>query len=71
VVLAALKGDKTLAALAEQFEVDANPITQWKSQLRERAGQAYGKAGLHAKAKALDDRIGSPASASRIHPESV
>jgi putative transposase len=38
VALAARKGDKTLAELAEQFEVHANRIAQWKSQLQERAG---------------------------------
>jgi transposase len=32
VALAALKGDKTLAELAEHFEVHANQIAQWKSQ---------------------------------------
>jgi transposase-like protein len=41
VALAALKGDKTLAELAEQFEVHANQITQWKSQLQERAGDVF------------------------------
>jgi transposase-like protein len=37
VALAAVKGDKTLAELAEQFEVHANQIAQWKSQHQERA----------------------------------
>ena len=32
VALAAVKGDKTLAELAEPFAIHANPITQWKSQ---------------------------------------
>jgi transposase len=31
--LAAIRGEKTLTELAEQFDVDANQITQWKSQL--------------------------------------
>ena len=33
VALAALKDDKTLAELAEKFDVHANQITQWKTQL--------------------------------------
>jgi transposase len=37
VAVAALKGDKTLAELAEKFDVHANQITQWKSQLLEAA----------------------------------
>jgi len=41
VALAALKGDKTLAELAEQFEVHVNQITQWKSQLQERASDVF------------------------------
>ena len=35
VALAALKGEKTLSELAEQFDLHANQITQWKSQLLE------------------------------------
>jgi len=33
VALAAMKGDRTLAELAEKFDVHANQITQWKTQL--------------------------------------
>lgn len=45
VALAALKGDKTLVELAEQFEVHVNQITQWKSQLLERASDVFVTAG--------------------------
>jgi|GEM_PF-1143398 len=34
VAMAALKGDKTMAELAEQFDLHANQITQWKKQLQ-------------------------------------
>ena len=33
VALVALKGEKTLADLAQQFDVHVNQITQWRSQL--------------------------------------
>ncbi len=33
VALAAVKGDRTLAQLAEQFDVHPNQITAWKAQL--------------------------------------
>lgn len=42
VALAAVKGGKPLAELAEQFDVHPNQITQWKTQLLERAGTAFG-----------------------------
>ena len=45
VAVAALKGDKTLAELAQQFDVHPNQITDWKSQLLERAGQVFGETG--------------------------
>jgi transposase-like protein len=35
--LAAVKGEKPLAELAEQFDVHPNQITHWKGQLLERA----------------------------------
>ncbi len=42
VALAALKGEKTLLELAQQFDVHANQITQWKSQLLEGASSVFG-----------------------------
>ena len=40
--LAAIKGEKTLAELAEQFDIHPNQITQWKSQLLEGAVGVFG-----------------------------
>ena len=45
VALAAIKGDKTLVELSEQFDIHANQITQWKNQLLDRAGDAFDGAG--------------------------
>ena len=42
VALAAIKGDKTLAELAQQFDVHPNQITQWKAQLQEGAAGVFG-----------------------------
>jgi transposase len=42
VALAALKGDKTLAELAEQFDVHPNQITDWKTRLAEGASGVFG-----------------------------
>ena len=45
VALAAVKGEKTLADLAQQFDVHANQITQWRSQLLEGAAGVFGSEG--------------------------
>ena len=42
VAIAALKGDKTISELAQQYDVHANQITQWKTQLQEQAALAFG-----------------------------
>ena len=43
VALAAMAGDKTLAELAQQFEVHPNQITTWKRQLSEGASEVFDK----------------------------
>ena len=43
VALAAVKGDKTLAELAKQFDVHPNPITDWKNRLLEGASGVFGE----------------------------
>ena len=43
--LAAVKGERTLAELAQQFDVHPNQMTEWKRQLQERAADVFGAAG--------------------------
>ena len=42
VALAAIKGEKTLAELAQQYDVHPNQITGWKTQLAEGAAGLFG-----------------------------
>jgi len=42
VALAAVKGDKTLAELVEQFSVHPTQITEWKQQLLAQAADVFG-----------------------------
>lgn len=44
VALAAVREDKTLAELAQQYDVHPNQITEWKRQLSEGASQVFGGA---------------------------
>jgi transposase-like protein len=45
VALAAIKGDRTIAQLAEQFDVHPNQITSWKAQLEDGAADVFGPGG--------------------------
>ena len=64
VALAAVKGDKTLAELAQFFDVHANQITTWKAQLLDGAAGVFGSDAANAPAsppvdvKALHAKIG-------------
>lgn len=42
VALAAIKGEKTLADLAQQLDVHPNQIRQWRSQLLDGAAGVFG-----------------------------
>ena len=64
VALAAVKGEMTLAQLAEHFDVHPNQITQWKGQLQEGAADVFGPGGANGRAppavdvKSLHAKIG-------------
>jgi len=54
VALAAIKGDRTIAQLAEHFDVHPNQITAWKSQLEGNAFEIFGPGGGPPAAPAID-----------------
>jgi transposase-like protein len=54
VALAAVKGDKTLAELAQQFDVHPNQIGQWRSQLLDAAAGVFGSDRASVKAEGVD-----------------
>ena len=54
VALAAVKGDRTIAQLAEHFDVHPNQITTWKAQLEGRASDIFGSGSTAASTPAVD-----------------
>ena len=54
VALAAIKGERTLAELAQQFDVHPNQITQWRAQLLEGASGIFGAPATPEPAPAVD-----------------
>ena len=51
VALAAIKGEKTIAQLADQFDIHVSQITTWKEQLQEGAVDVF-EAGASSKPSA-------------------
>ena len=60
VALAAVRGDKTLAELAQQFDIHPNQITQWKAQLLDGAAGVFGS-------EARGERAGPVADLTVLH----
>src|SRR6478609_6931168 len=54
VALAAVKGDRTVAQLAEHFDVHPNQIATWKSQLEASASEIFGPGGGTPATPAID-----------------
>src|SRR5208282_1935763 len=54
VALAAVKGDRTIAQLAEQFDVHPNQVTAWKALLEGGASDVFGAGSAATAAPAID-----------------
>lgn len=54
VALAAIRGDKTIAQLSDQYGVHVSQITAWKEQLQASAANAFSPGGAQPAAPAVD-----------------
>jgi transposase len=54
VALAAVKGERTITQLSEQYDVHPNQITTWKAQLESKAADAFGPGGSGAEQAVVD-----------------
>lgn len=65
VALTAIKGELTLAQLAERFDIHPNQVSQWKDELLQRAAEVFATAADHRgpapDLKALHAKIGQQA----------
>ena len=74
VALAAVKGEKTLAELVQQFDVHPNQIATWRSQLLDGAAGVFGSEGRTEPAepaidvKTLRPNTSKPAPGHKIYP---
>ena len=57
VALAAVKGEKTLAELAQQYDVHPNLINQWRAKLLESAADVFGAEASAAAEPAIDVKV--------------
>jgi transposase len=57
VAVAAIKGERTLSELAQQFDVHPNQITQWRSQLLEGATAVFGDTAKAEVVPAIDVKV--------------
>src|SRR6202521_3171939 len=58
VALAAIKGEKTLAELAQQYDVHPNQITAWKARVLDGAAGLFGGGTAEAAPEVLHAKIG-------------
>ena len=55
--VAAFKGERTIAQLADQFDVHPNQITTWKAQLEGAAAEVFGLGGGTAQSPRIVARV--------------